>query len=448
MIGLGSNAQETDPFVTVWKTDNAGVSASDQIRLPIYGPTGTGYDFWVYWGDGTYNRITAYNDAARTHTYPAPGTYTVRIEGKEFRGFRFANGGDRLKLLEIKNWGRCFRFGNSSDSYFYGCENLTISATDVPNTAGLTSLLYMFGDCSSLANVPNFGKWRMGNVTEMRRVFSSCNLFNADIGDWDVSKVTRFEQMFSTAPAFNNGGSPSINNWNTAAAWDFSYMFRGASAFNQPIGNWNVGNATNMGLMFNVATAFNQNIGAWNVGKVTSMQQMFSGATAFNNGGSPDINNWDVSKVQSFSNFMNGADAFNQPIGNWNTGAVTNMGTMFGGTEAFNQPIGNWDVSKVTTFASMFQGPGVGQSCPFEQDIGAWNPAALTTAAQMFLYTTLNTVNYDALLIGWAAKTLLPGVIFHGGNSKYTKAPSPAATARAYIAATYGWTIADGGPTP
>ena len=46
-----------------------------------------------------------------------------------------------------------------------------------------------------------------------------------------------------------------------------SYMFYGASAFNQDIGSLNTGNVTNMARMFAYASAFNQDIGGWNTGK-------------------------------------------------------------------------------------------------------------------------------------------------------------------------------------
>jgi hypothetical protein len=61
----------------------------------------------------------------------------------------------------------------------------------------------------------------------------------------------------------------------------------------------------------------------------------------------------------------------------------------------------------------------------------------------MFDGVTLSTANYNSLLIGWATQTVKNGVSFHGGNSKYS--PGAAATARAVLIGTYGWTIIDGG---
>jgi surface protein len=116
-------------------------------------------------------------------------------------------------------------------------------------------------------------------------------------------------QMFISATAFNNGGSASINNWNTGAVTAMNSMFQSASAFNQDIGSWNTGAVTNMQQMF-YGTAFNQDISSWNTGAVTNMQQMFDGASAFN-----------------------------QDIGAWNTSSATNMSFMFRSATAFNQDL-------------------------------------------------------------------------------------------------------------
>ncbi len=125
-------------------------------------------------------------------------------------------------------------------------------------------------------------------------------------------------------------------------------------------------------------------------------------------------------------------------LDSWNTSSVTNMRSMFLDASAFNQNISNWDVSNVTNMSYMFQGTS------FNQNIGSWNISKVTEMENMFKNVTLSTANYDALLIGWAAQTVKPNVVFSGGNSKYTA--GAAATARGTLAGgTNLWTITDGG---
>jgi hypothetical protein len=92
----------------------------------------------------------------------------------------------------------------------------------------------------------------------------------------DVSAVTNMSSMFQNATAFNNGGSSSIENWNTSAV-------------------------TNMGSMFRSATAFNQNIGSWNVEAVTSITNFMSSKTAANYSATnldAIYNGWSTQSVQ------------------------------------------------------------------------------------------------------------------------------------------------------
>ena len=447
----GVIAQTQDPFLTVWKTDNPGVSASNQITLPIAVFTGNEYDFWVYWGDGTFDHITAGGDPAATHTYASAGTYTVRIEGKILRGWRFANGGDKDKLLEVKRWGRCFRLGAHLNWYqnFHGCTNLIVTATDAMRLDGVLTLWMCFYGCTSLTDIPNIGKWRINNgyITSLGRMFAYSTNFDADLSDWDTSAIINMQMMFR-ATKFNNKGSPGINNWNTANVTQIDYLFMDNATFNQPIGNWNTAKVTTIAHTFYNAKAFNQDIGAWNLGACVTFAFAFYGATAFNNGGSPSIDNWDTSKVTNMGFSLFYCTNFNQPIGSWDTSKVTTMGSMFVECFAFNQDIGSWDVGLVTDMNFMLRGQFPSVPTAFDQNLGAWNVVSLTGASALFAYNTLSTANYDNLLVGWNSKVLVPGVAFNGGFSKYTKAPSAAATARTNMVNVQGWTIVDGGPTP
>lgn len=266
-------------------------------------------------------------------------------------------------------------------------------------------------------SIPWFGGYYSSGVTGMEHLTKVLNwenvglikLSNAFVGAHrliDVpaslpSTVMYTNNMFQDAYIFNG----DIGSWNTSAVKDMSYMFNNAKAFNRMLYNWNTSSVTDMTAMFWGATSFNSPIDGWNVSSVTSMTSMFNGASVFNQ----SIEHWNTSSVTSMLGMFTNARVFNQPIGNWNTAKVKDMSTMFVNASAFNQSLGNWNVSAVTNMTSML--------------------------------SSLCTDNYDATLIGWSTQTVHTGVVFGGGNSKYS---SLSANARAALI-TNGWTISDAG---
>ncbi|MFX1320828.1 MAG: BspA family leucine-rich repeat surface protein [Promethearchaeota archaeon] len=287
------NAQSPDEFLSVWDTTktSSGSSLSNQVTLPLQ--SGGDYNFIVDWGDESNDTISDGDQLEKTHTYTSEGVYTINITGKII-GWCFDNGGDRLKILEIQQWG-CLQLGNSG-SYFYGCSTLELTATDNLNLTGTTNLSNTFRNCENLGSNGNMDGWNVSSMTNMYSMFEEASSFNQPIGSWNVSSVLII-----------------------------SYMFGGASSFNQPIGSWDVSSVTQMGGMFYRASSFNQSIGSWNVSRVIIMGNMFEFASSFN-----------------------------QPIGSWDVSSVRNMHHMFYGATSFDQPIGSWDVSSVTDMREMF----------------------------------------------------------------------------------------------
>jgi surface protein len=464
-------------FISVWDTTKTSISSSNvtQIKLPLISD-GT-YDFTVDWGDGTNDTITTWNQSETTHSYASQDTYTFNIEGKII-GWSFNNGGDKLKLIEIKQWG-VLRLDNSGN-YFYGCSNLNITAIDILDLIGTTTLEGCFRDCSNLVEIEsmnewdvssvtnmdgmfwsafdfnqNISNWDVSSVTNMRSMFIGARYFNQDISNWDVSSVTNMLRMFHFSYSFNQ----DISNWDVSSVTDMSYMFEFTYDFNQDISNWNVSSVTNMYSMFSHSYSFNQDIGNWDVSSVTKMGNMFSQTYSFNRDigiwdvsivtnmynmfgnasvFNQDISNWDVSSVTDMRYMFDGASSFNQEIGNWNLSSAVVMNSMFKGASVFNQNIGNWNVSNVRYMGNMFDG-----ASNFNQNIGNWNVSSVINMDEMFLGISLSTTNYDSLLIGWAQLTLQNGVSFDGGYSKYSS--SSAADARQSIIDNYGWSINDGG---
>ncbi|MEJ2279850.1 MAG: BspA family leucine-rich repeat surface protein [Candidatus Lokiarchaeota archaeon] len=346
-------------FVSMWNTTltSPGSSGTNQVKLPLVS-SGI-YDFIVDWGDGSSNTITMWNQTEVTHIY-ASGVYTININGT-INGWQFNNGGDKLKIIEILQWG-CLRLGNLG-SYFYGCGNLVLNATDNLDLTGTTVLDNAFCDCSNLGGSGNMNGWDVSNVTNMEYMFNWASSFNQNISGWDVSRVK-----------------------------DMEGMFEGASAFNQDIGEWNVSSVTNMELMFYDALSFNQAIGSWDVSSVINMGGMF---------------NW--------------AYYFNQDIGGWNVCSVTNMAGMFSDASSFNQNISGWNVSNVTEMRFMFS-----DAYSFNQNIGSWDVSSVTDMEYMFSDVVLSTSNYNQLLIGWSQLLLQTGVSFNGGLSQYSSGAAAA----------------------
>jgi surface protein len=106
-----------------------------------------------------------------------------------------------------------------------------------------------------------------------------------------------------------------------------------------------------MTFMFDGASTFNQELSGWITSRVTNMFAMFQGASSFNK----DISTWNTGSVFSFTLTFDGASSFNQDISSWNTGRALFMTWMFAGASDFNQDLSLWDVSRVVDMSSMFE---------------------------------------------------------------------------------------------
>ncbi|MCG8570156.1 MAG: BspA family leucine-rich repeat surface protein [Spirochaetes bacterium] len=391
---------ESPAFIMYWQTDNPGISNDHQINLPLV--AGWFNNFTVDWGDGNESEITAWNDPDTTHTYMTSGRYKVIING-EIGYWAFDNSGDKLKLLEIQNWG-AFGFSGDDGGYFYGCSNLTVSAEDIPDIE-TTRLENAFRDCTALTTIPNLNHWNMSGVKNINSIFRSAANFNQDLNQWDTSTLTDMASTFEDAASFNG----NISDWDTAQTLGMYAMFRRATSFNQDISNWNTVSLRSMKEMFLGATSFNQDISSWKTSAVLSMEGMFQRATSFNQ----DLSSWDTSSVRTMVDMFRGALTFNQDISDWDTSDVTDMSQMFSRADSF------------------------------DQDLSAWNVENVTDMARMFYGISLSTANYNALLTGWEAQTVGNGISFHGGNSQYSS--GAAADARQRLIDTKGWTVTDGG---
>jgi surface protein len=490
-------------FVTTWKTDNAGTSSSTQISLPLEAPGS--YNMLVDWGDGTKSVITSWSDSAKTHTYSSAGTYTVKITGR-CKNFNFADGGDKLKLLSVENWG-ILELGNQTA--FWGCENLTSSDKFAPritstslnstfvncikfngpvgswNLKTVLSIEYMFAACVEF-NQP-LNEWYVSNKTNFIQLFRSCEKFNQDLGSWDVSNVTNLSQIFSFCYKFNNGGRNTIKNWNVSKVSNFSSTFNRCWEFDQDISTWSTPAATNMQAMFtqcrtlssnftnfitsgvtNMAEMFWQNyklksqrVSHFNTSNVTNLYFTFNDCTLFTGEG---LENWNTSKVTDFG-FTFAYSGFKSGVSSWDTRKATIMYVMFAGCSELVDDLSNWVTSGVTAMQYMFVG------CDkFNSPIGSWDVSKNGSFNQFLFYGTSfnqplgswqptscgdftnfmngkSSANYTASYLSdiysnWSQLAVQTNLTANFGTIKYTSAGS---LGRAGLVANKGWTITDGG---
>ena len=223
----------------------------------------------------------------------------------------------------------------------------------------------------------------LSGVTSMSFMFSGATTFDQDVSSWNVSSVTDMSGMFQSA-SFDQ----PLNSWNVSSVTDMSLMFQAATSFNQPLNSWNVSSVTDMSRMFRFATSFDQPLNDWAVSSVTDMSLMFNRATSFNQ----PLNDWNVSSVTTMSYMFQGATFFNQSLNDWNVSSATHMFSMFFGATSFNQPLNDWDVSSVTTMSNMFNG-----ATSFNQPLNDWAVSSVTTMFGMFNGAT----SFDQPLNDW-----------------------------------------------
>jgi len=386
------------PFIIEVDTSKSG-SASDQFEFT--GAEGD-YDVVAKQNDTV---VATFNDLSgqQTITLPSSGIYVLEVNAKEVNGFikiYFNNGGDKDKITDIKQWGSVA--WSSFSSAFFGCSNMLITATDVPNLSNVTSMNAMFFSASS-AN-PDTSNWDVSSVINMSSMFRSAASANPDVSNWDVSSVTNMSLMFFAASSAN----PDTTNWDVSSVTIMRRMFNNASSANPDTSNWDVSSVTTMSFMFRNASSANPDTSNWDVSNVTDMSVMFYRASSAN----PDTTNWDVSNVINMERMFANALIANPDTSNWDVSSVTDMSVMFYSASSANPDTSNWDVSNVTNMSFMFEN------------------------------SNLSVENLTACYENWSQLNLQQNVEFSAGTTKYNASGQ---AGRDILVNTYNWIIEDGG---
>ena len=266
VVDLSQTAANQFVFTIDTENTSSGSSLNTQFMMPLV--SGGSYNATVNWGDGSSDTITSYNQQEVTHTYSSAGQYEVSIEGT-LQGWQFNNAGDKLKMLDIKQYGV---LDLSTSAAFYGCTNLDASATDAP-TISSTSFFMMFRDCTNFNAA--IGNWDISTVTNTNRCFNACTTFNKSLNTWNVSNVTDMQFMFGTCLSFDQ----DLNSWDTSNVVKMFGLFFNCQQFNGDIYSWDTTNVENMQQMLYNNDLFDQSLAAWNIGNVSNFTNFMQNAT-------------------------------------------------------------------------------------------------------------------------------------------------------------------------
>jgi surface protein len=266
-------------FVMVVDTSKAG-SASDSFEL-----TGAVGDYDVVAKQSGVEVETFSNlSGEQTITFSnGAGIYTLELTPKEIGGFnriKFNNGGDKLKITDITSWGNIA--WSNFERAFFGCSNMTVTATNAPNLSSVTNMFVMFFNCASLSTL-DVSNWDVSNITNMSLSFRNCPINTLDVSNWDVSNVINISQMFSNCSSLT---TLDVSNWDVSSITNISNMFRDCSSLTTlDVSNWDVSSITNMNSMFYGATNINTSFANWIINNVTdfsSFMQFTTGLSTAN----------------------------------------------------------------------------------------------------------------------------------------------------------------------
>lgn len=377
---FGGGAPSSPDFVIQVDTTQAG-SASDTIILPL--KSGGTYDGTIDWGDSSTSPLSYAN---RSHTYAAGGTYTITISGSRLAGWAYENAGDKLKIIDISNWG-VFEF--SDRRAFQGCSNMDVTATDVP-TITATDFTSNFYGCNSMTSPTDWSSWDTSTVTNFFQCFAQNSGFNAKLDGWVHSSVTRVDKMLNKATVFNQ----DLNTWDVSGVTNWTEFARDAYLFNGSVATW--------------------------VPSGNMSSYAFLSATSFEGNG---CSTWDASGVTgALSLFSN--TAFSDNISGWDTSAITVMTSMLRNCDNFNRNIANWTVHQVTSFSNFMTDATGLETAIYDAVLIGWEADLQAAYPGGVGYTPTISINF--------------------GGSQFTSGGA-GETAKNSLVANFGWTITDGG---
>ena len=184
----------------------------------------------------------------------------------------------------------------STQSWFNSFTSLQrIEGLNKLDTSNVTSMSYMFYNCSSLTSL-DVSRFSTSNVTNMDQMFFNCRSVTAlDVSAWNTSNVTNMHNMFFNCYFLT---SLDVSSWNTTKVTALSGMFLNCSSLTSlDVSSWITSQVSSMSSVFNNCSSLTSlDVSAWDTSNVTSMFCMFSDCSSLT---ALDISGWNTSKVKN-----------------------------------------------------------------------------------------------------------------------------------------------------
>tara|TARA_R110000744_G_scaffold246732_1_gene363147 strand:+ start:56 stop:841 length:786 start_codon:yes stop_codon:yes gene_type:complete len=207
MLGLGLGLTrlsgtfiggDTTSFITTWRT----TTDNETITIPT---TGSGYNYDVSTSDG---QAFSGETGNKGITFTVAGDYDISISG-DFPRIYFNNGGDKVKVINIKQWGNIA--WNSFVGAFFGCSNLVGAFTDAPNLSGVSDMTNAFRAASSYDG--RFVGWDFNTITDMYAMLYQAASYTQSLASLNIVNVTDMRYLLTTATLTEANYNATLIGW-------------------------------------------------------------------------------------------------------------------------------------------------------------------------------------------------------------------------------------------
>ena len=251
---------------------------------------------------------------------------------------------------------------NMSSMFAYDTALKTLDLSNF-DTSKVTTFKAMFIGCSNLTSITGISNWKNSKATDMSYMFAYDSVLDTlDLSDFTTPVVTDMSYMFVYDA---NLKSLDLSKFDTSQVDNFFYMFAGCTkltsidglngGLNDDVNNWNTKAATNMSFMFAYDSSLTKlDLSNFDTSNVTTFKAMFIGCSNLTS--ITGISNWKNSKATDMSSmFAYDSVLDTLDLSNFTTPAATNMSSMFASNENLKSlDLSKFDTSNVTDFNAMF----------------------------------------------------------------------------------------------